>query len=74
MENQPQLKDYALFCECATQASVVTCLTDFVKRGVTEYYTQKSRGQTLAGDELEVFKNKYKELVSLVDKMLDLQN
>lgn len=68
MENQ-SLKDYALFCECAERAARFGILLDFIKKGVTDFYTFKSRKQELASDEMDVFMDKYRELQLFVNEI-----
>lgn len=68
MENQ-SLKDYALFCECAERAAKFGILLDFMKKGVNDFYTYKSRKERLAADEMDVFMDKYQELQLLVSEI-----
>jgi len=70
MENQ-SLKDYALFCECAEQAAKFGILVDFMKKGVTDFYTFKAKKQELTPDDMDVFMDKYHELQTFINDIVN---
>ncbi len=66
METQ-NLRDFALFCECADQVSRFNILVDFMKKAVNDFYTLKSKKEKLAPEDMDVFMDKYRELQELVN-------
>ena len=68
MENN-SLKDYALMCECAENVARFGILSDFLKRGITDYYSYKSKNEELSPEEMEILNAKYREFQDFFQKL-----
>lgn len=68
MENN-SLKDYALMCECAEKVARFGILSDFLKRGITDYYSYKSKNEELSPEEMEILNAKYSEFQDFFQKL-----
>lgn len=69
MENK-SLKDYALMCECSEKVASFGILTDFLKKGVMDYYSYKSTGAEMPDEEKEIFFQKYDKLQDFVKEII----
>ena len=69
MENN-SLKSYALMCECAEHVARFGILSDFLKKGITDYYSYKSKNEELPPEEMEVLNAKYQEFQAFFKKMI----
>ena len=68
MENN-SLKDYALMCECAENVARFGILSDFLKRGITDFYSYKSKNEELPPEEMEILNAKYREFQDFFQKL-----
>jgi len=68
MENN-SLKDYALMCECAESVARFGILSDFLKKGITDYYSYKSKNEELSPEEMEILNAKYREFQDFFQKL-----
>ena len=68
MENN-SLKDYALMCECAQKVASFGILSDFLKKGITDYYSYKSKNEELSPEEMEILNAKYREFQDFFQKL-----
>lgn len=56
-------------CECAEEVARFGILSDFLKRAVTDFYSYKSKNETLPADEMEILDSKYSEFKALFEKV-----
>jgi hypothetical protein len=56
------LKEVALMCECSEKVASFGILADFLKKAVMDYYSYKTNGSEMPGDDKEIFSKKYQEL------------
>jgi hypothetical protein len=63
------LRNYATMCECATEVATFGILSDFVKKGVADFYSYKSKGEELAADEMKVLTDKFQEMQKFFEKL-----
>jgi len=69
MVNTLNLQDYALMCECAEEVARFGILSDFMKKGITDFYSFKSKKEELAADEMQVLTNKMHEMQIFLEKL-----
>jgi len=71
MENH-SLQDYSLICDCAEEAARLGILLDFLKHSGNHFYSLKAKQEAASLEDMELFKNKYQELESFVDRMVNI--
>jgi hypothetical protein len=69
MENK-SLKDFALMCECSEKVASFGILTDFLRRGVMDYYSYKSIGEEMPLDEMQILEQKYDRLQDFLKEII----
>jgi hypothetical protein len=67
--NTLNLQDYALMCECAEEIAKFGILSDFMKKGITDFYSFKSKREELAADQMLVLTNKMHEMQIFFEKV-----
>jgi len=60
--NTLNLQDYSLMCECSLEVAKFGLLTEFIRKGVTDFYSFKSKREDLAKEEMQVLAEKIHEL------------
>lgn len=64
MENI-NLKDYALMCDCATDVARFGILSDFLKKGITDFLSYETKKEKMPTDEIDILKTKYQDFQTL---------
>lgn len=67
--NALNLQEYALMCECAEEVAKFGILSDFMKKGITDFYSFKSKREELAADQMLVLTNKMHEMQIFFEKV-----
>jgi len=66
----PNLKDFALMCECSEKVASFGILADFLKRAVMDYYSYKSKGIEMPIEEKEILEQKYDKLQDFLKEIV----
>lgn len=68
--NTLTLREYATRCECSLEVAKFGLLSEFIRKGVTDFYSFKSKGEELAEDEMQVLTNKMHEMQVFFEEII----
>ena len=63
------LKDYARMCDCAQDVARFGILSDFLKKGVTDFLSYASKEAKMPVDEIDILKKKYQDFQTLFESI-----